>query len=552
MSHDNLLPGQRIQLRRDTESNWSIDNPVLRVGETGWTTDTRRVKLGDGVTAWNDLPYAADEAAAVAVEEAARIAADAVLQTQIDAIEASDVDSVNGQTGAVTLDAADIPFAPASGITATDVQGAVVEAKSDAEASAATALASEAGIRSAADADLDTRLDAVEAIVPSDVVMDGDPAGGVLSGTFPNPGFAVDMATQAELDGETSARAAADSGLQSDIDTHVADTSNPHAVTKTQVGLGNADNTSDAAKPVSTATQTALDAKLDNSQKGAANGLAELDETGRVPSAQLPSYVDDVVVVANFAALPGTGESSKIYVTEDTNLTYRWSGSAYVEISASLALGETSATAYRGDRGKVAYDHSQDVTTNPHNVTKAQVGLGNVDNTSDVAKPVSTATQTALDAKTDETITVTGATSLTGGGDLTVNRTLTLVNDSATPGASRYYGTDSGGVKGFFAIPAGDPTVGGDLTGTASNAQIVANAVGATELAADAVTNVKVAAGAAIAQSKIANLTTDLAAKGKPVATDGSFSLPAPSGSGLEFVITANVLEDIRMNGASL
>lgn len=110
------------------------------------------------------------------------------------------------------------------------------------------------------------------------------------------------------------------------------------------------------------------------SQKGAANGVAELDENGMVPSAQLPSYVDDVLEYASQSAFPAAGESGKIYVALDTNLTYRWSGSAYVEISPSLALGETSSTAYRGDRGKTAYDHSQVVSGNPHNVTAAEVG----------------------------------------------------------------------------------------------------------------------------------------------------------------------------------
>lgn len=145
--------------------------------------------------------------------------------------------------------------------------------------------------------------------------------------------------------------------------------------------------------------QTALDDKLDDSQKGSANGLAELDSSGLVPNSQLPSYVDDVLEYANFAALPGTGTAGKIYVTLDDNKTYRWSGSIYVEISASLALGETSATAYRGDRGKIAYDHSQLTSGNPHNVTKSDVGLSNVDNTSDVNKPVSTAQQTEIDTK---------------------------------------------------------------------------------------------------------------------------------------------------------
>ena len=217
--------------------------------------------------------------------------------------------------------------------------------------------------------------------------------------------------------------------------------------------------------------------------KGAPNGLASLNESGIIPSAQLPSYVDDVIEVDTFSNLPGTGESGKIYIVQDTNLTYRWSGTDYVEISKSLALGETSSTAYPGDKGKATTDKlnripdklitdtvnvnqstteavlkfttykqeaqqvgrntltitsatisqaglmsSSDKTkldglkdqagitsdinavqtnlethinnkSNPHEVTKAQVGLSEVDNTSDANKPISTATQNALNSK---------------------------------------------------------------------------------------------------------------------------------------------------------
>lgn len=111
-------------------------------------------------------------------------------------------------------------------------------------------------------------------------------------------------------------------------------------------------------------------AYIPTSQKGANSGVAELDANGKVPSSQLPSYVDDVIEgyksgadffedSAHTASKKITGETGKIYVDLSTNVTYRWSGTAYVEISASLALGETEATAYRGDRGKIAYDHSQ-------------------------------------------------------------------------------------------------------------------------------------------------------------------------------------------------
>lgn len=68
---------------------------------------------------------------------------------------------------------------------------------------------------------------------------------------------------------------------------------------------------------------------------GQPNGIATLDGAGKVPSSQLPSYVDDVIEVSSFSSLPVTGETGKIYVTLDTNKTYRWTGSVYIEISSS-------------------------------------------------------------------------------------------------------------------------------------------------------------------------------------------------------------------------
>jgi hypothetical protein len=161
-------------------------------------------------------------------------------------------------------------------------------------------------------------------------------------------------------------------------------------ITKVMVGLGAVDNTSDLDKPISTATQTALNAKqpldadltsiaaLSNTfgllkktannsytidtntyltgitssdvttalgytpenvaNKGVNNGYASLGGDGKVPSSQLPSYVDDVIEVSSFGTLPTTGETGKIYITLDTNKIYRWSGSVYVEVSSSAAV----------------------------------------------------------------------------------------------------------------------------------------------------------------------------------------------------------------------
>ena len=104
--------------------------------------------------------------------------------------------------------------------------------------------------------------------------------------------------------------------------------------------------------------------------------------SGKIPEANLPSYVDDVLEYNSKSNFPMSGETGKIYVDISTNLTYRWGGSAYVEISPSLALGETSGTAYRGDYGAIAYAHSQKRSGNPHGVTKSDIGLGKVENKS--------------------------------------------------------------------------------------------------------------------------------------------------------------------------
>lgn len=122
---------------------------------------------------------------------------------------------------------------------------------------------------------------------------------------------------------------------------------------------------------------TDVEAKI-GAYKGSANGLAELDQNGKVPAAQLPSFVDDVLEYTDLASFPTTGESGKIYIDLTTNKTYRWGGSGYVVISDTISLGETISTAYRGDRGKIAYDHSQSAHA-PSNaqknsdITKAEI-----------------------------------------------------------------------------------------------------------------------------------------------------------------------------------
>ena len=125
-------------------------------------------------------------------------------------------------------------------------------------------------------------------------------------------------------------------------------------------------NTLVGSKAVSTQISEAITAKA-----GKANGLATLDTNGKVPSSQLPSYVDDVIEgyfsSSKFYSTKNSdgtyageivGETGKIYTDLNTNKVYRWSGSAYTVISETLALGTTSSTAFRGDYGQTAYNHA--------------------------------------------------------------------------------------------------------------------------------------------------------------------------------------------------
>lgn len=186
---------------------------------------------------------------------------------------------------------------------------------------------------------------------------------------------------------------------------HFTSTSNPHSVTKSQVGLGNVTN----------------DAQVKRSEMGVANGVATLDTTGKVPSSQLPSYVDDVLEYANKAGFPETGESGKIYVAKDTNLTYRWSGTAYVEISPSLALGETSSTAYAGDKGKA----------NADNIAKIINGTTKVGKASQADEATHATSATNADEATHATSadTADSATTATSATKLLSSRTFALTGD---------------------------------------------------------------------------------------------------------------------------
>lgn len=235
--------------------------------------------------------------------------------------------------------------------------------------------------------------------------------------------------------------------------------------------------------------------------KAQINGLASLDGAGKVPTGQLPSYVDDVLEYANLAAFPGTGETGKIYVALDTNKCYRWSGSVYVYITS----GAVDSVA-----GK----------TGPVTLVKADVGLANVDNTSDVNKPVSTVQQTALNLKANLaspafTGTVTGITKAMvglGSADDTsdVNKPVstaqqTALNLKANLASPTFTGTVSGITKAMVGLGNVDNT--SDASKPVSSATQTALNLKANLAGADFTGNVTIAAAQSLAADTIVEKT---------------------------------------------
>lgn len=118
------------------------------------------------------------------------------------------------------------------------------------------------------------------------------------------------------------------------------------------------------------------DEQVKRSEMGIAGGVATLDESGIIPSSQLPGFVDDVLEYDSVESFPNPGESGKLYVDTNENKSYRWSGTQYVLIgSGDLALGETSATAYAGDKGKANAEAIDNIINGTTVVPKAADSL---------------------------------------------------------------------------------------------------------------------------------------------------------------------------------
>jgi hypothetical protein len=273
-------------------------------------------------------------------------------------------------------------------------------------------------------------------------------------------------------------------------------------ITKSMVGLGNVDNTTDANKPVSTATQTALDLKANATdvttslalKEDAANKTIDVSADGtsdvKFPSAKAVKTYTDAKVVDGITDAVTTSAPTQNAVFD------------------ALALKANLA--------------SPTFTGTVSGITKSMVGLGNVDNTTDANKPVSTATQTALDLKADAS-TVTSALALKE--DAANKSTTTSLGTSdvlfPTQNAVKTYvdaQITSVTVTDADSTTKGKIKLAGDLSGTAAIPQIATDAVTSAKIKDGEIVDVDVAANAAIAFSKLAIAKSDIVGLGIPTA----------------------------------
>ena len=248
-------------------------------------------------------------------------------------------------------------------------------------------------------------------------------------------------------------------------------------------------------------TLSADDVKaIPSSQKGVANGVAMLDANGHIPSNMLPSSVDEILegYISDDAATfykdakkssAYTAETSKIYVDLTSEKIYRWSGSKYSVISETIALGETSTTAFDGFRGKKAYDHSQSAHA-PSNAER-NIIVGIQKNGADVAPDGSRKVNITVPTKTSEITNdsgfITSGATTAKAKQLETTRKIDGVGFDGTADITHFATCSTAAatqaktasVAGFNLVTGARVTIKFTVTNTAANPTLNVNGTGA-------------------------------------------------------------------------
>ena len=446
----------RLQLRRGTAAQWTSSNPILAAGEMGVETDTRKVKIGDGTSTWTTLDYVAADVPAI---------------------------------GEIAQDAINDAFVAGTGITKSyDDSGNTITVSVD-----TSVIATKAEL---AEVSQDSVNDAIVAGVGLDKVYD-------------------DNANTITLDIDSTVATLTGTQTLTNKTLTSPAISTPTGIVKADVGLSNVDNTSDADKPVSTATQAALNLK-------AATVSPTFTGVPLAPTATAQTNTEQIATTAFVMSTIG----SVIDAAPESLNTLNELANALAD-DANFSATVTSSLALKAPLASPTF------TGTVSGVTATMVGLGNVNNTSDANKPVSTATQTALDLKAPlASPTFTGTVTLPESTVATA-----MVADGAITSAKIADGTI---VTADLADDAVEAAKIADAAVTTD--KIANNTITAGKFAAGAIANADINAAAEIAQSKVANLTADLALKAP---------LASPTFTGTVSGITATMVGLGNVNNTS-
>lgn len=250
-----------------------------------------------------------------------------------------------------------------------------------------------------------------------------------------------------------------------------AATTTIRSATTAQTGVVQLNSTTNSTSTTLAATPSAVKSAYDlasaaipASQKGVANGVATLDVNGIIQSSQLPSYVDDILEFSKQSAFPVTGESGKIYVTADTNMTYRWTGTAYVTVGAGSGVSDTAVKLYTprtiamtGDGAwSVNFDGSNNVTAA---LTLSSTGVSSGSYGTSIDIPSITI---------DEKGRITAATTNTIRAATTAQTGIVQLNNTTTS-TSTVQAATANAVKVTYDLASTKfPTAGGTMTGSLS------------------------------------------------------------------------------------
>lgn len=542
MSNNTL--NTRILLCGDTTANWEESTKVLLKSEVGIEfpeSGEPKVKIGNGTDVWADLPYitltpteintlittlnaSAHTHSNGSILDATTASFTTALKSKLDGITAS-ADSVSftrsltggTKVGTITINGAGTDlYAPTNTDTKYDLGASASAANGNVKINltGSDSTTDSVTVKGAGSVSVTSDADGNITVTGTDTKYT-HPNSGVTAGTYKS----VTVNAQGHVTGGTNPTTLAGYGI------------------------------TDAVK---------------SSEKGSANGVATLGADGKVPSTQLPSYVDDVIegylsggkfYKESAHTTEITGESGKIYVDLTTNKTYRWSGSAFVVVSETIALGETSSSAYRGDRGKIAYDHSQTAHA-PANAEANQNAFSNItvgsttieaDAKMDTLTLVAGNNVTITPDATNDKITISATntdTKYSPGTGLALSGTTFNHSNSVEAGTAQGDANKTLAFGGTFAVPSVTYDAQGHITGKgtttmtmpAAPTSVSGNAGSATKLAtARAIDGVTFNGTAAI--SHYAECSTAAATAAKTVDLT-NFTLATGSRIMVKFTVT--------------